>query len=71
LVREGEFTDGIRRGRGRPKKDSGVYDHTVNVRLNDEQMALLHDLEYELDMNRTEVIRKALETFHNIKIRWR
>lgn len=63
--------DYFKRGRGRPKKDEGTYDYVFKVRLNEDQMYLLQDLEVELDLSRAEIIRQALETFHNIKIKWR
>lgn len=63
--------DGFKRGRGRPKKEENTYDYVFKLRLNEDQMYLLRDLEVELDLSRAEIIRQALETFHNIKIKWR
>ena len=58
-----------RRGRGRPKQDD-TYDYVLKVRLSEEDLYRLKNLEGELGMSRAEIMRKALETFHNIKIRW-
>lgn len=60
----------VRRGRGRPRKEE-VYEYMVKVRLSEEQWDLLRDCEEELDMSKSEIMRKALETYHNIKLRWR
>ena len=59
-----------KRGRGRPPKNGDTYDYVLKVRLNEEDMYRLKNLEGELDMSRAEIVRRALETFHNIKIRW-
>ena len=59
-----------KRGRGRPKKND-TYEHVVKVRLNDEQWYLLQECVIETNMSQSDVMREALETYHNIKLKWR
>lgn len=73
MTRESEEMRGVmirERGRGRPKKESS-YDYVLKVRISEDELLLLQDLENEFELTRSEVIRQAIQTFHNLKIRWR
>lgn len=59
-----------KRGRGRPKKRES-YDRTIKARVTEDEYILLHDLESEFDISTSEVIRRALRTYHNIKMKYR
>ena len=73
MTRESEGRQSVmvcERGRGRPKKESS-YDYVLKVRISEDELLLLQDLENEFDLTRSEAIRQAIQTFHNLKIRWR
>ena len=56
----------VRRGRGRPPLDTSRKNmHTV--RLDDEEEAMLRHMEIELDMNISDITRKAIRMFYNFK----
>lgn len=56
----------IRRGRGRPTLDTSRKNIHA-VRLDDEEEAMLRHMEIELDMNISDITRKAIRMFYNFK----
>lgn len=62
--REGETL--MKRGRGRPKaSDSRKNPHSV--RFDDDEEAMLTHLEVESDDSKSDIIRKALRTYYQIR----
>lgn len=58
----------IKRGRGRPRKE-GSYNRTLKFCASDDHEYMGKSLEDELDKNRSEVLREALETLYRFKIK--
>ena len=65
---EGNFE--VRRGRGRPRKESGRCDKSFRFNGSEEHMYMKRALEEELHMNGGEVMRAALEFYYKIKVRY-
>ena len=61
----------IKRGRGRPKKDNGMFKKTFAYRENDELEYMRKSLEKELGKNGGEVVRDAIELLYNMNIGWK
>lgn len=57
----------IKRGRGRPKKETPKYDQPVKVNLTKEQSNKLDILTKMTGMSRNDVMREALKTMYNIE----
>ena len=56
----------VRRGRGRPTLDSARR-NTHTVRFDEEEEAMIRHMEIELDVNISDIIRKAIRMFYNFK----
>lgn len=60
--------DKIKRGRGRPPLNNTRKSmHTV--RFDDEEEAMIQHIEMEMDINISDIIRKAVRMFYNFKFR--
>ena len=60
--------DDIKRKRGRPPiNDTRKSMHTV--RFDDEEEAMIQHIEMEMDINISDIIRKAVRMFYNFKFR--
>ena len=57
----------IKRGRGRPKKESPKYDRSIKVNLTIEQENKLDTLAEMTGMSRNDVMREALKTMYNLE----
>lgn len=56
----------VKRGRGRPPLDS-TRRNTHTVRFDDEEEAMIRHMEIEMDVNISDIIRKAIRMFYNFK----
>ena len=56
----------IKRGRGRPKKETPKYDQPVKVNLTQEQADKLEFLTKKVGMSRNDIMRKALDSIYRI-----
>lgn len=56
----------VRRGRGRPPLDS-TRRNTHTVRFDEEEEAMIRHMEIEMDVNISDIIRKAIRMFYNFK----
>ena len=54
------------RGRGRPVLHNSLK-NTHTFRLDDEEEAMLRHMEIEMDINISDIIRKAIRMFYNFK----
>lgn len=56
----------IKRGRGRPKKETPKYDQPVKVNLTQEQAYKLEFLTKKVGMSRNDIIREALDSMYRL-----
>ena len=56
-----------KRKRGRPAKSGETRKNTHSVRFDDEEEAMLGHLEIESDDSKSDIMRKALRTYYQIK----
>ena len=56
----------IKRGRGRPKKETPKYDQPVKVNLTQEQADKLEFLTKKVGMSRNDIMREALDSIYRI-----
>lgn len=56
----------IKRGRGRPKKETPKYDQPVKVNLTQEQADKLDFLTRKVGMSRNDIMRKALDSMYRM-----
>lgn len=59
----------IKRGRGRPKKETPKYDQPVKVNLTQEQADKLEFLTKKIGMSRNDIMREALDSMYRIERR--
>lgn len=57
---------GIKRGRGRPKKETPKYDQPVKVNLTQEQADKLEFLTKKVGMSRNDIMREALDSMYRM-----
>ena len=60
--------DRLRRGRGRPPLNN-ARKSTHTVRFDEEEEAMIQYIEMEMDINISDIIRKAVRMFYNFKFR--
>lgn len=60
--------DRIKRVRGRPPLNN-TRKSTHTVRFDDEEEAMIQHIEMEMDINISDIIRKAVRMFYNFKFR--
>lgn len=58
----------MKRGRGRPPLNN-TRKSTHTVRFDEEEEAMIHHIEVEMDINISDIIRKAVRMFYNFKFR--
>lgn len=58
----------VKRGRGRPKKETPKYDQPVKVNLTQEQADKLEFLTKKVGMSRNDIMREALDSMYNVNI---
>ena len=56
----------IKRGRGRPKKETPKYDQPVKVNLTQEQADKLGFLTKKVGMSRNDIMREALDSMYKM-----
>lgn len=56
----------IKRGRGRPKKETPKYDQPVKVNLTQEQADKLDFLTRKVGMSRNDIMREALDSMYRM-----
>ena len=56
----------IKRGRGRPKKETPKYDQPVKVNLTQEQADKLEFLTKKVGMSRNDIMREALDSIYRM-----
>lgn len=56
----------IKRGRGRPKKETPKYDQPVKVNLTQEQADKLEFLTRKVGMGRNDIMREALDSMYRM-----
>ncbi len=56
----------IKRGRGRPKKETPKYDQPVKVNLTQEQADKLEFLSKKIGMSRNDIMREALDSMYRM-----
>lgn len=56
--------DDIKKKRGRPKSDK-TRDTLVGARFSKEEDDMLREICFELEMSRTEVVRKAVKAYYH------
>ena len=56
----------IKRGRGRPKKETPKYDQPVKVNLTQEQADKLDFLTTKIGMSRNDIMRGALDNMYRL-----
>ena len=61
----------IKRGRGRPKKETPKYDWSIKVNLTTEQDNKLNTLAEMTGMSRNDVMREALKTMYDYKFSYK
>ena len=54
----------IKRGRGRPRKETPKYDQPVKVNLTQEQADKLEFLTKKVGMSRNDIMREALDSMY-------
>ena len=59
-----------RRGRGRPRKEK-PFERVVTLRLNEDLWYKLQECVIVEDMSQADVLREAVEMYHNVKVKWR
>ena len=58
----------IKRGRGRPKKETPKYDQPVKVNLTQEQADKLEFLTKKVGMSRNDIMREALDSMYRMMV---
>ena len=56
--------DNIKRGRGRPKKETPKYDQSVKVNLTQKQADKLEFLTKKIGISRNDIMREALDSIY-------
>ena len=56
--------DNIKRGRGRPKKETPKYDQSVKVNLTQKQADKLEFLTKKIGISRNDIMREALDSMY-------
>ena len=56
--------DNIKRGRGRPKKETPTYDQSVKVNLTQKQTDKLEFLTKKIGISRNDIMREALDSMY-------
>ena len=56
--------DNIKRGRGRPKKETPKYDQPVKVNLTQKQADKLKFLTKKIGISRNDIMREALDSMY-------
>ena len=56
--------DNIKRGRGRPKKETTKYDQSVKVNLTQKQADKLEFLTNKIGISRNDIMREALDSMY-------
>ena len=56
--------DNIKRGRGRPKKETPKYDQSVKVNLTQKQADKLEFLTKKISISRNDIMREALDSMY-------
>lgn len=56
----------IKRGRGRPKKETPRYDQPVKVNLTQEQADKLEFLTKKVGLSRNDIMREALDSMYRM-----
>ena len=56
--------DNIKRGRGRPKKETPKYDQPVKVNLTQKQADKLEFLTKKIGISRNDIMREALDSIY-------
>lgn len=57
----------VKRGRGRPKKETPKYDWPVKVNLTQEQANKLEFLTKKIGVSRNDIMREALDSMYRMK----
>ena len=58
--------DNIKRGRGRPKKETPKYDQSVKVNLTQKQADNLEFLTKKIGISRNDIMREALDSMYRL-----
>ena len=58
--------DNIKRGRGRPKKETPKYDQSVKVNLTQKQADKLEFLTKKIGISRNDIMREALDSMYRL-----
>lgn len=58
----------MKRGRGRPPLNN-TRKSTHTIRFDEEEEAMIRHIEVEMDINISDIIRKAVRMFYNFKFR--
>lgn len=58
--------DNIKRGRGRPKKETPKYDQSVKVNLTQKQADKLEFLKKKIGISRNDIMREALDSMYRL-----
>ena len=58
--------DNIKRGRGRPKKETPKYDQSVKVNLTQKQADKLEFLTNKIGISRNDIMREALDSMYRL-----
>ena len=58
--------DNIKRGRGRPKKETPKYDQSVKVNLTQKQADKLEFLTKKVGISRNDIMREALDSMYRL-----
>lgn len=56
----------VKRGRGRPKKETPKYDQPVKVNLTQEQADKLEFLTKKVGLSRNDIMREALDSMYRM-----
>lgn len=56
----------VKRGRGRPKKETPKYDQPVKVNLTQEQADKLEFLTKKIGISRNDIMREALDSMYRL-----
>ena len=56
----------IKRGRGRPKKETPKYDQSVKVNLTQKQADKLEFLTKKIGISRNDIMREALDSMYRL-----
>ena len=58
--------DNIKRGRGRPNKETPKYDQSVKVNLTQKQADKLEFLTKKIGISRNDIMREALDSMYRL-----